>query len=522
MRFSLLIVTVFALASILQADLILIPTDYETIQDGIDASEDGDSLLVLPGEYRENIDYDGKAIVIIGISGPMFTIIDGGGEGPCVSFTSGEGMTSLLLGFTLTGGAAGDNGSGGGIRIEGASPMILFNSIIGNSAGRNGGGVSIVGPQIIPPTLVRNLIADNQAGGTGGAVNITSMPAILLNNTIIGNISGDEGGALHGGMAALGVQVINNIMVGNTSGDGGAVSQVGFGALLSLRYNDVWDNEGGNYNNLQAGVGSISEDPGFIDPDAGVYFLSPDSPCIDTGDPNIPDIDGSRSDIGAFPSIQMPELEPLSVEPDEIDFGRVSVGSDSTVDITLTNPNDLVLQASVLLPLGSPFAVDTMIFEVEAEGEFVVAVTFYPDEEGEFSDSLRIFSLSNVEIELLDSVYTIPWPVGSTSMFLSGIGVGGDHVGKSELLISDFRLLEFYPSPFNSNLMITINLQNPGFVDLAIVNASGSQVETLHTGLLSAGSNRLTWKPQGLSSGVYFLRMQSTNGIETHPVQYLK
>ena len=45
-------------------DVLLVPTDYATIQEAIIASEDRDTILVAPGTYQENINYSGKNIVI--------------------------------------------------------------------------------------------------------------------------------------------------------------------------------------------------------------------------------------------------------------------------------------------------------------------------------------------------------------------------------------------------------------------------------------------------------------------------
>jgi hypothetical protein len=55
----------FALAGVCNATIINVPDDYATIQAGIDASEDGDTVLVQPGRYVENIDFNGHSIVLV-------------------------------------------------------------------------------------------------------------------------------------------------------------------------------------------------------------------------------------------------------------------------------------------------------------------------------------------------------------------------------------------------------------------------------------------------------------------------
>jgi len=46
------------------ATIINVPTDYDTIQEGIDASCGGDTVLVQPGTYVENINFNGHNIVL--------------------------------------------------------------------------------------------------------------------------------------------------------------------------------------------------------------------------------------------------------------------------------------------------------------------------------------------------------------------------------------------------------------------------------------------------------------------------
>ena len=81
------------LVSNTQAHIINIPADYPTIQEGIDAAIDGDTVLVWPGEYRETIYFRGKGILVRSAWGPDSTKLT------YARFEDGEDSTSILEGF---------------------------------------------------------------------------------------------------------------------------------------------------------------------------------------------------------------------------------------------------------------------------------------------------------------------------------------------------------------------------------------------------------------------------------------
>ena len=109
----------------------------------------GDTVLVLPGTYVENVDFLGKAVRLVSSGGPTVTVIDGGAplvELSAVTFASGEGPGSVLQGFTVENGSGTLDASftfydGGGVRISGASPTIRDCVIQQNEADRGGGVV---------------------------------------------------------------------------------------------------------------------------------------------------------------------------------------------------------------------------------------------------------------------------------------------------------------------------------------------------------------------------------------------
>src|SRR5262249_6581215 len=103
---------------------IRVPTDQPTIQLAINTAINGDTALVSPGTYNENINFNGKAITVKSESRPQNTIINGGKLGSVVTFNSGEGRDSILNGFTLQNGSA---AAGGGVMIYNSSPTVTNN-----------------------------------------------------------------------------------------------------------------------------------------------------------------------------------------------------------------------------------------------------------------------------------------------------------------------------------------------------------------------------------------------------------
>ncbi len=156
--------------------------DFTTIQEGINASVDGDTVLVYPGIYFENILYGGKEIILASLylttqdkSYVNNTIIDGNQNGSCVRMMSGEDEGTVLCGFTIQNGTGyTEDMIGGGLYIKNSSIVIKF-CIIKENFAHYGGGIYCTNSNI---TLIGSLIAYNWGFRIGGGI-------ALINNTVI-------------------------------------------------------------------------------------------------------------------------------------------------------------------------------------------------------------------------------------------------------------------------------------------------------------------------------------------------
>nr|MBC8400593.1 right-handed parallel beta-helix repeat-containing protein [Candidatus Neomarinimicrobiota bacterium] len=181
---------------------------FKHIQSGIDYSIDGDTVLVHPGTYIENINFNGKNIVL----GSLFlttqdtsyissTVIDGNQNGSVVTFENGEDSTAVLSGMTITNGTGNltpassytSRGGGGIYCINNSSPMLSYLDITGNST-YSGGGIYLHSNS--SPTLFNLIVDGNSASNDGGGIycDSNSNPSLeivtISRNTAIANAGG--------------------------------------------------------------------------------------------------------------------------------------------------------------------------------------------------------------------------------------------------------------------------------------------------------------------------------------------
>ncbi|RMG19534.1 MAG: hypothetical protein D6732_29730, partial [Methanobacteriota archaeon] len=194
----------------------LVPQDYPTIQAAIDASINGDTVLVSDGIYIENIHFLGKAIVVASLylvdgdtSHIDQTIIDGSNpshpdSASVVYFIDGEDSTSVLCGFTITQGAGTAWTSSNGIEW------------------RLGGGIfckDALGATIKNNRITENRISGENAYGGGVIFYFTGGFAILERNRIFDNsVTANQGNGLAGGAGFVGtnVRIVGNVFERDT------------------------------------------------------------------------------------------------------------------------------------------------------------------------------------------------------------------------------------------------------------------------------------------------------------------
>ncbi len=84
------------------------------------------------------------------------------------------------------------------------------------------------------------------------------------------------------------------------------------------------------------------------------------------------------------------------------------------------------------------------------------------------------------------------------------------------------RLYNSHPNPFNSSTTIQFRIPQNSHLTLDILDINGGIVEKLFSGKLEKGSHFVTWNPPHISSGIYFMVLQSNNNIMTNKLLYIK
>ena len=190
--------------------------DYATIQDAVDASVNGGTILLADGTFigegNRDIDYNGLEITVRSQSGdPAMCIIDCGGSEldphRGFHFHSGEGVASVLQGITIENGYIDEaaDASGGGIYIDASSPtidncVISGCSVISGVMNCRGGGIAI--RNAAAPTITDCTVSGNTCGvttnGYGGGVHCHQAAVVTMSRcTITENTGSYVGGGVY-------------------------------------------------------------------------------------------------------------------------------------------------------------------------------------------------------------------------------------------------------------------------------------------------------------------------------------
>ncbi len=296
--------------------------DYATIQGAADAVDDGTIVLledgVFSGDGNRDIDPRGKDLLFRSLSGDAASCIidcEGSAETPHRGFFihSGETARTMIAAITIRGGwAAGRDGEGGGILVDGGSFTNVEGVIFSGNRAASGGGGLHYNPESAGKVIDSIFDANIADSGGGGLHYREGSSGSVVNCVFFGNVSGPEAAAANFDGNAV-VTLLSCTVVGNT-GNGvrfgdqttasiersiiafntGTSVVCGDAVAITVSCSDIFGNDGGDWTGCIEGLDSdggpsggtnISLDPLFVDWPAGDLTLLPDSPCLPDASP---------------------------------------------------------------------------------------------------------------------------------------------------------------------------------------------------------------------------------------------
>jgi hypothetical protein len=561
--------------TVLSADIIHVPADTSTIQGGIYRANEKDTVLVAEGTYYENINFRGKAITVASqfimdddTSHISKTIIDGSqptnpDSGSVVCIMSGEDSTSVLMGFTITGGTGTihhfidvADGSlqtrrgGGGIFIESSGAKIRYNIIKNNIIETElyANGTAIMGwfvPDGHTILIEDNTIANNSMhipANSGGTVNFYNGVGngglyVVKKNTILNNTVTCTGAwkAWGGGVAVfLEIPCEDQVFISeNRIFNNKLYCQNSFGAGINVA---LWmlDNRDDFNINIFIYNNIISKNYSQLR-GAGITVWNIFRPEFDEAkivakpaiiNNTIVDNFGEKGS-----GIYCYNTTPLIMNsiiwnkvPEEgageIDFSTAGYGLFSNTMSKVHGYHSVIqggwegLNNLDICPAfkdtsqGDYSLTDSSVCVGWGLDSVIVEDTWYYCRSKDYYGNVRPDPIDRfVDVGAIESPYERnPLAIKSTT---HGYPI-------------KFNLQQSYPNPFNPSTTIEFTLPSSVFVILKIYNILGEEITTLVNGNLKAGNHSYQFDGSHLASGIYLYRIQAGHFKEVRKMMLLK
>ena len=561
--------------------IIHVPGDRSSIQDAIVASVDGDTILVDTGTYYENINFLGKAITVASHylieqdSAHLYnTIIDGSHRGPndsacVVLFNSGEDTTSVLYGFTITGGSGCywpqhrifvKMKGGGGIQIINCGAKICHNIITDNHVVNEweafGGGIQ--GAELPEDKMIiieDNLVYNNSVSGKrwvkGGGIVVAFCHARICNNIVRNNtVTGDSitvecasGGIWYsnGLDYVANVNISGNVITNNEVISINPVASLNWGGGMVVMA--VWDNVRARVNqniiadnyidapNASTGHGILINQCDSVEFNNNVIYGNSSSAPLSYG--------GGVCSWNSHPLMS----HNLIYGNSAYRGGGIYIGQGNTSQAHIINNtiygNDATIGGGIYLRNSVSDIRNTIVWENTANSypgicqEVSMENTVsYSDVQGGWtgtgeenidSDPL-FFDAASGDFHLTQNSPCIntgdpaspPDPDGS----ICDMGVFYYDSLYTEINDNnkDIFSIRCYPNPFLNRIYIEYDMVTSGNVVITVFNHLGQKIESINQMTSQTGRQRLTWSAADQPGGIYFIQIMTGSNITTQKI----
>jgi len=480
-----LIILILLYYSIVEATIINVPTDQPTIQAGIDSAATGDTVLVQPGLYFENINFKEKNITV----GSLFlingdtsfisqTVIDANNRGSVVMFSRGEDSTAILTGFTLQRGSGIDHvthfwSEGGGIYCTHSSPTLKNLIIKDNTYASDGGGIFFESSLVrLYDSVIINNFVSGMYGGVGGGILIASSTGKIKNITFKNNISTGDGAGIvlsHSNITLDNILFVENECHGNGAAIAGWKSNVILQNITSI-----------NNSASLSGGGIHCIDSTNIKIINSIFWN--DSPNVI----NFAEYFSQNSVVALYSDIQ------------------------GGIDSIRTNNNGSVYWLDGNIDLDPQFA-DTLISNYNLSSTS-------PCIDAGIQDTFIVYNNN------FDTIMIPPINYKGLAPDMGAFEFDPATILPNEVDSppSSFKLYQNYPNPFNPSTKIKYELPKPEKVRIEIFNILGQKIKTLLNKQMSSGLHEIKFIAKGLPSGVYLYNIKAEKYHKTKKMILLK
>lgn len=514
---------------------IRIPLDFSTIQEALDNSVAGDTVIVSDGTYNENIDINQKAIVVASLfiedgdsSHIQNTIISSNESNPCVFIHGKVDSLIKLIGVTFEGGDT--ENVGGGILVEDFNSLEIRNCRFMNNTASKGGAIYIYGNNSVTEIYDCEFVA-NSATLDGAVIYFDDSKNISLKNCIFSqegveneasaivfhsveeglleNCSFNDNSSGCIKLAKSNVSANNISVARNQLNQSGNLIEVHQMSNLSIEKSLIANNftENGNIIDLRSQSELKFTNCNIVDNESGAEQLVTvsDSASIYFKNSifwnNIESIEGS---------IRLMNESNADVIYSNIENDAFTFGIDATSSMTWRHGN----------LVSDPLFVDTNYF-LSQDSPCIDA----GDPAHSFNDPE---DPNNPGFALFPAMGTLRNDMG---MYGNGgvpmMPIRVEELSKESDNQMQFHLFTNYPNPFNAETMIMYNLPFAGYVEISIFDVLGRRIKTLISENKPVGRHRILWNGADnngklVPSGIYFYKLRTGKFSETRKLILLK
>lgn len=522
------------------ADIIEIPADYPTVQQGLNAAAEHDTILVAEGTYQENLIFPSWPTINLVLASHFIldgdtshisqTILDGSNpanqDSASVIYMDGsQDSTTMIVGLTITGGKGTFYNTsivppydlwGGGCFIISASPIISHNRFVADSAEAGAGLTLTHGADAVvrnneffenyasyasciyaydcSPVIIENHIHDNSNDWYVG-ISCRQFNELTICDNYLHHNNGRVISAVEGEFAYISGNVISDNYRSPLSIGGAGIAVRDVNAIIQnnqfLRNSNGINGIALSLTQYASGTisGNLFQGNTSRSGGAGISMCQVDFHIFDNQF-----IDNYCPYYGAGIYVGLE----TDAEIDNNTFtGNISENNLGSA-VACYCPNSCILRNNNIYGNSPPaIKVYTEVFTVMTDA----INNWWGDPSGPYHPILNPTGLGD---EVGDSVQFIPW-------LDSLVWINKERYFDKP---SEFLLLDAHPNPFNEMTTISFELPVAGFVKLEVFDIAGRSVSSraqhaapLHEGWMVAGYHEVIFDGSGLASGIYICRL---------------